>query len=131
MKWQAKAAHIARWIHVVLDVWNKHQGSTTIAYPGPGMIHGTYSLESLREGVDDLCYAVQAHRAVSLMLASANPQSRRTGTLLRTRFIAALEPWLSLMPEGRRIDLAVTRIESRLQETRTELAQIIAEARTC
>jgi len=97
----------------------------TLAYPGMRTLYGTYSLEAIREGVDDLRYAVQAYRAVARLLASSKEPDRQSGKALRTRFLELLAPYTSLTPEGTRIDRAVDRPERQLGETRRALAGII------
>jgi len=98
----------------------------TLAYPGQGEIYGTYSLESLREGIDDLCYANQAYKAVVSCLS--DERTRIKGEELKKVFISAVAPYGFLVQEGKRIDLAVENIEESMQRAREVLSRIIIEA---
>ncbi|HNS33323.1 MAG TPA: hypothetical protein PKN36_10200 [bacterium] len=98
----------------------------TLAYPGNGEIYGTYSLEALREGIDDLCYANQAYLAIRRCLEDEKKKNK--GEELKKIFISAMAPYFSLMPGGKRIDLAIPEIEESVQSTREILSRVIIDA---
>jgi len=66
--------------------------------------------------------------AVARLLASPDAAMRRRGTALRERLLETLAPYESLMPGGKRIDLASSDPESGPARTREGLARIIVEA---
>jgi len=100
----------------------------TLGYPGKTTVYSTYSLEAIREGVNDLRYAEQAYRAVARLLNSPEAAKRALGDALRRRFLDTLKPYEKLLENGGRIDLGAPRPERDLQKTREALAEIILRA---
>jgi len=102
--------------------------AATLVYPSQGRFYGTYSLEAIREGVDDLRYAQQAYRDIARLLSSPVPADRQHGRRLRQRFLEALAPHRELLVGQKRVDLATDQPQAGLRRTREQLAEIIMAA---
>ena len=100
--------------------------TATLAYPAATMIYPTYSLESVREGVDDLRYAQTAFNHIATLLTSGNAASRERSKSLREEFMKLMEPFQKLLVRGKWIDTVYP--EKKLCQTREQLAALIIKA---
>jgi hypothetical protein len=116
------------WTHGLDPFADGPEPVVTLAHAGETMLYSSLTLEAIREGVVDLRYAQQAHRAVERLRTSTVKEEAVKGRLLLRRFVKLLEPWERLVSKGRRVDLASSDPERRLRETREALAELILEA---
>jgi len=79
-------------------------GPSTLAYRAPNSWVGTYSLEAIREGINDLRYTQQAYQRIRNLELSENYHQRRCACELKRRFWTALRPFRQIEVDGCRID---------------------------